>query len=76
MNLRRIETEWEAFCDACFPPGLPKQQRIDLKRTFFGGAKALVNVIYNASDESDENLLTAINTELLMFNEDVKAGRQ
>lgn len=72
-----LAAEWESFRHACFPPDLSKQQMIDLRRTFFGGAAGLLSAMSSASLEEvgTEDLLSAVQTELLTFNEDVKAGR-
>jgi len=72
-----LEREWQTFKAACFPPNLSKQQNIDLKRTFFGGAAGLINALTKVPIESMDtsDLLSLLQTELLMFNEDVKAGR-
>jgi hypothetical protein len=75
-----IEFEWRKFCLACFSD-LDKQQYIDLRRTFYGGASALFFVFMNLLEpgveptEGDLDRVTALQAELLKFNEDVKAGR-
>lgn len=73
----RLEKQWQSFKAACFPPNLSKQQAIDLRRTFFGGAAGFVAVLKDVAleDESTENLYSDLQTELMIFNEDVKAGR-
>lgn len=72
-----LDRQWQTFKAACFPPNLSKQQNIDLKRTFFGGAAGLINALNDvplaSMDTSD--LLSQLQAELLMFNEDVKAGK-
>jgi len=76
--MKRIEQEWKVFARACFggEESLPKQQRIDLKRTFYGGIAAFIAIAHKSpTGESEENLLTDVSMELLTFNEDVKAGR-
>lgn len=74
--MKRIEKEWEVFCASCFPPDLSKQQRIDLKRTFYGGMTGFIAILYKSTpDESEEDLLSSLQSELYIFNEDVKAGR-
>lgn len=76
MSEKRIEKEWETFSAACFGPGLGKQQRLDLKRTFYGGAAAWILMMSKSPvGETDESLLAEILIELGEFNEDVKAGR-
>jgi hypothetical protein len=72
----RIEKEWQSFKDACFAPNIAKQQCIDLKRTFFGGVAGFIAVTMKSDPkESEEDLLSDIQSELMHFNEDVKAGR-
>lgn len=75
-----IENEWRKFCLACFG-NIDEQQYIDLRRTFYGGASALFFVFMNLFEpgveptEGDLARVTALQAELLKFNEDVKAGR-
>jgi hypothetical protein len=73
----RLERQWQSFKGSCFPPNLSKQQNIDLKRTFFGGAAGLINAMTEIPVESmsTDELFSEVQAELLMFNEDVKAGR-
>ena len=75
--MQRLEKQWQSFKETCFPPGLSKQQNIDLKRTFFGGAAGLIHVMTEIPVESmtTEELFSEVQAELLTFNEDVKAGR-
>jgi hypothetical protein len=72
-----LDRQWQTFKAACFPPDLSKQQNIDLKRTFFGGAAGLINALNEVPIESMDtsDLLSKLQMELLTFNEDVKAGR-
>jgi hypothetical protein len=69
-----LEQEWQAFVAAVFPPNLSKAQMIDLKRTFFGGAKAALNIMSDPS-QAEEQTVSEVIAELWTFNEDVKAGR-
>ena len=73
----RLEGQWETFRATCFPPNLSKQQSIDLKRTFFGGAAGMIYAMTETplGSMSATDLFTELQTELLTFNEDVKAGR-
>jgi hypothetical protein len=75
--MKRLEKQWQLFKEAVFPPGLSKQQSIDLKRTFFGGAAGMIAVMTEVPVESmtTEDLFSEVQAELLTFNEDVKAGR-
>jgi len=75
-----LESEWKKFCLACFG-NVGEQQYIDLRRTFYGGASALFFVFMNLLEpgveptEGDLERVTALQQELMKFNEDVKAGR-
>jgi hypothetical protein len=73
----RLEMQWQDFKKVCFPPNLSKQQSIDLKRTFFGGAAGLIGAMRDipVDSMSTEDLFSELQAELLTFNEDVKAGR-
>lgn len=73
----RIEKLWRSFKVAAFPFELSKQQNIDLKRTFFAGAVAMIAAIGEVPLEvmSAEDTLTELKAELMMFNEEVRAGR-
>jgi hypothetical protein len=73
-NVEPIEQEWLKFVAACFGTGLPKQQYIDLKRTFFGGVKSALHVMSDPS-KTPEDSIAQVMEELYKFNEDVKAGR-
>lgn len=73
--MNRVANEFDIFCQAVFPPDLSKQQRIDLKRTFYAGIAAFFILAVKYAGESEEDTITAIQMELLHFNEDVKAGR-
>ncbi len=75
--MRRLEKQWLSFKAACFPPNLSKQQNIDLKRTFYGGAAGLIAAMAEIPVESmsSEDLLSEVQADMLTFNEDVKAGR-
>jgi len=76
--MNHIERQWKTFAQACFggEDSLPKQQRIDIKRTFFAGVAALIRLTVESDpNQSEEDLLSEIQVELLTFNEDVKAGR-
>ena len=73
----RLENKWREFCLACFGANLPKQQYIDLRRTFMGGAVGLLAVFMELPEAalSTEQIMSEVQAELLTFNEDVKAGR-
>ena len=75
--MMRLEKQWQQFAAACFPPDISKQQRIDLRRTFYGGAVGLLAAIGEIPIDkmSTEDLLTEVQSELMNFNEDVKAGK-
>lgn len=77
MPANRLERQWQSFKAACFPPDLSKQQAIDLRRTFFGGAAGLIAVMAEIpiKDMSTEDIFSEVQAEMFMFNEDVKAGR-
>jgi hypothetical protein len=74
----RLEMQWKGFVAQTFQGEINKQQLIDLKRTFFAGAKGFFNLISspNRPAEQDEQFVADICEELNRFNEDVKAGRQ
>lgn len=75
-----IEQEWRKFCLACFGD-VSREQYIDLRRTFYGGAAALYGTIMNILEPGDEpteadlERMNSLHNELQNFNEDVKAGR-
>lgn len=73
----RLENQWQSFKAACFTSNLSKQQNIDLKRTFYGGAAGLIVAMAEIPVESMsmEDLLSEVQAEMLTFTEDVKAGR-
>ena len=77
MKVGLIEKQWLDFRKAVFPPNLPKQQYIDLRRTFYGGMAAFIVAGSEKSEEeqSGEEFLSLIQAELMTFNEDVKANR-
>lgn len=74
---KRLEEQWLSFRKTCFPPDLAKQQYIDLRRTFYGGAAACLGVLGQLGNEakSVEDDLSEVQAELLSFNQDVKSGR-
>lgn len=75
---KHIEHQWKTFAQTCFggEDSLPKQQRIDIKRTFYGGIAAFIGLTMESDPkQSEEDLLSEVQAELLTFNEDVKAGR-
>jgi len=75
-----IEEEFRKFCLACFG-NINKQQYIDLRRTFYGGASALFFLfmsILEPGEEPTENDLakvSALRNEIIQFNKDVKEGK-
>lgn len=79
-DLNAIEMEWRRFCLACFGD-IGTQQYIDLRRTFYGGAAALFGLFMNMLDpgeeptEADLTRISALQAEILAFNEAVKNGR-
>jgi hypothetical protein len=77
VSAGRLEKQWQSFKVACFPPDLSKQQTIDLRRTFFGGAAGMIAAMTEIPVESisTEDLFSEMQAEMLTFNEDVKAGR-
>lgn len=75
-----IEIEWRKFCLACFGD-ISKQQYIDLRLTFYGGAAALYFILMTALDagdvptEADLARMRTLHAEIHDFNEDVKSGK-
>lgn len=75
-----IQEEFDKFALQCFG-NISKQQYIDLRRTFFGGASTFYSLVANLSSddditEGDLNQVAEFREELIQFNEDVKAGRK
>lgn len=78
-----IETEWREFCKASFAEYLQwthPQQYIDLRRTFYGGAKSMLTMLLtklssgNEVTEADMQVLRDANREFQEFAEAVKKG--
>ena len=74
-----IQSEFDKFCLQCFGD-ISGQQYIDLRRTFFGGAAAILQHTFERLSPGDEpseedlELIRSINREFAAFGEAVKAG--
>ena len=74
-----IQDEFDEFCIACFGD-ISRQQYIDLRHTFFGGASALYFLVMrklspeSEPTEGDLEIMRGIHREIHRFNEEVKKG--
>ena len=74
MKSAFIEKEWRKFCLACLG-NISDQQYIDLRRTFYGGVAALLNIQLtrlDGGDEATENdlaMMHSIQDELANFED-------
>lgn len=76
-----LAAQWAALEAAAIPRAVPRDERRDLRRCFYAGAQALIEVMKAGMsaapgvDEQDEQLLTSLENEILAFAGDVAAGR-
>jgi hypothetical protein len=76
-----FQREFDLFCLACFGD-ITAQQYLDMRRTFFGGATALLGAAMRALSpggdvtEADLAMVRTLRDEIIEFNAAVKRGEK
>jgi hypothetical protein len=79
-SLGPIEREFRRFCLMCFGD-VSKAQYTDMRRCFFAGAAALLEIQMKGLSPGDEpteedlKMMREVNTEILEFGDRVKSGK-
>lgn len=75
-----IEQAWQEYEMKVIPPTAPKVQRVETKRAFYAGVRALLGGLMNRFEEGEEptkedlKLMDGVVLEIKDFYEEVKAG--
>jgi len=60
---------------ASYPQGIGKQQRIDLRRAFFGGVAILFEELGKIPDDQEAQVCAEIEIEMTQFAVDLASGK-
>ena len=78
--MNTIQEQWEQFESLVINPNAPDVQRSEMKRAFYAGAQALLNVEWaiadtSLSDDAVVEMLEGCYQEIQMFADQVKQGK-
>jgi hypothetical protein len=71
----RVQAQFETFMAASYPQGVGKQQRIDLRRAFFGGVAILFDELAKVPDHEEAQVCAEIEVEMTQFAVDLASGK-
>lgn len=82
MSNKTLEDQWRSFSELVIPPGASLMQHRDMRRCFYGGAKAMFDLFYQIAQPGQEDptpeemaAVSRVEVELIQFIEDFEAGK-
>ena len=79
--MNTIQSEWEGFSSKVMHTDAPKRQRIEMRRSFYAGARSMLVILKEMADagfseEAAEAVLCGLDEESAAFFEGVVAGKE
>lgn len=77
---RSLAETWTEFERAVMPKGAPKEQHVEMRRAFYGGAASMLSLVSGGLDadteptDLDVAYLESIHQELATFANDIARG--
>lgn len=81
MSRKLLDAHWRSFAESVLPVNAPMVQRMEMRRAFYAGARALLTGIMTNLGGGDDatpgdlSLMNGLVAELRQFERDLREGR-
>lgn len=73
MSEKTITAKFQEYMDACYPTGLPEQNKLHVKQAFMSGSMAIINIMQEMSDEYGGDAEDRINSLMSSIMKELEA---